>query len=145
MQDLALFTLKDWKDSMIYKLYIEADDYEKRDFTSHVIRLENEGNQSSIKIMDMDELKYVLKMLGSREYTTKRAVRQSKHADGSTSEDFVKFDVFNVIELFENLRRNITFIYGLFGLDKYILKRVYEIYNFEDNMQFRTTENAKKL
>ena len=145
VQDLALFTLKDWEDSMIYKLYIEADDNEKRDFTSHVINLENERSQSSIKIMEMSELNYMLKMLGSREYTTKRAVQRDKHADESTSEDFVKFDAYNVVELFETLKRNITFIYGLFGLDKYIIKRVYGIYNYEDNMQFRTTENAKKL
>ena len=144
-QDLSMFTLKDWKDSKIYKLYSEADDYQKRDFINYVIQNENESSENSIKIMDMGELNYMLRMLRSREYTTKRAVRRNMHPDGSTSKDFVKFDAYNVVELFETLKRNITYIYGLFGIEKYILMRVYGKYNYEDNVQFRTTENAIKL
>ena len=58
---------------------------------------------------------------------------------------FLKFDVFNVLELFDSLKRTIVFVYGLFGLDKYIMWRVYGIYHQEDEKLFRTTENAAKL
>ena len=91
------------------------------------------------------EISYVLNLINSREYVLKRTVKEEQKEDGTISSSSVKFDVFNVVELFDTLKRTIVFIYGLFGLEKYIIWRVYGIYHQEDDKLFRTTENATKL
>lgn len=75
----------------------------------------------------------------------RRVVKEDQNHDGTINSESIKFDVFNVPELFETLKKTIVFIYGLFGLEKYILQRVYGIYHQEDDKLFMTTENATKL
>lgn len=145
IDNLALFTLKDWKDSKIYDWYSTATKAQRVRFIEYVIRRENEESGSRIEVLNEEELTYVLNLINSREYTTKRTVKEEQREDGTISSAFVKFDVFNVLELFEALKRTIVFVYGLFGLDKYIVQRVYGIYHQEDDKLFRTTENATKL
>ena len=145
IDNLALFTLKDWKDSIIFEWYSHATKEQRLDFVSYVIQRENEESLITTKVLNLDELSYILNLINSREYFLKKAVKEEQHEDGTKSNVFLKFDVFNVLELFESLKRTIVFVYGLLGLDKYVMWRVYGIYHQEDEKLFRTTENAAKL
>lgn len=75
-------------------------------------------------------------------------IRKGKEENDSNSEvegSKVKFDMYNVLQLFETLKNTLLFVYGMMGLDLYIQNRVYDIYKHEDEKLFRTTENATKL
>ena len=141
IDNLALFTLKDWKDSRIYEWYSTCPSENRSNFVEYAIEKENTNNE----VLGVEELSYITKLINSREYFLKRAVKENQNSDGTKTNAFIKFDVFNVLELFESLKRTIVFVYGLFGLDKYIVYRIYGIYHQEDDRRFQTTENATKL
>jgi hypothetical protein len=145
IDNLALFTLKDWKDSVIFDWYSSATKLQRYNFVAHVIQRENEESGNPVDVLNFDELSYVMKLINSRNYSIKKSVNERHNEDGTKVSDYIKFDAFNVVELFESLKRTIIFVYGLFGLDKYILYRVYGIYHQDDDKKFRTTENATKL
>lgn len=157
LENLALWLLKDWKDSKIFEWYIKATVPQQENLVEYLISRENFENRFEPPVLDYKELSYILNMLSKREHFTKKSLKTVKNADGSLSEAFIKFDGYNVNELFESLRRTIMFVYGLFGLEKYILLRVYGIYHTQDDqMSFvepdqnsssfgYTIENAKKL
>lgn len=69
--NLALFTLKDWKDSVIFEWYSHATKEQRLDFVNYAIQRENEESNNSIKVLNLEELSYILNLINSREYFLK--------------------------------------------------------------------------